>query len=267
MDSSHFISSPRGRIHYRQWGSGSRLIIAFHGFANQSVLFEPIALAMPDEVTFIALDLPFHGRTQWDAKVYTQADVKQWISTLLSLQATSTFEWMGFSLGARIILATCSDMDDSLRGIHLIAPDGIATYRTTLSQLVPVFFRRQLHRVIAAYPGACLRLTQRLHDWRLIDHFSMIYIEKQLRSALQIDRLFQTWLSLPQFKVNRRSVRKHIIETQLPIHLCLGKQDKFVDSHYIQAWAIPIPHLKYQLFEQGHHLIKPALGQYFQEAL
>jgi len=267
MSSSHFITSPKGEIHYRQWGSGARLVIAFHGFANQCTLFEPIALAMPKEVTFIAIDLPFHGRTQWKAKVYTQTDVKHWISTLLSLQDTSTFEWMGFSLGARVILATCADMDDSLSGIHLIAPDGIATYRTSFSQLVPVFFRRQIHRLIGTYPGACLGLAQRLHDWRLLDHFSLIYIEKQLRSSLQIDRLFQTWLSLPQFKVDRRSVRKHIIETQLPIHLCLGKHDKFVDSAYIQAWAAPIPHLKCQLFEQGHHLIKPALGKYFQKIL
>lgn len=267
MSSSHFISSPRGKIHYHRWGNGSRLIIAFHGFANQCILFEPIALAVPQEVTFIALDLPFHGRTRWEANEYTQADVKHWISTLLRLHSASTFEWMGFSLGARIILATCSDMGDSLAGIHLIAPDGIATYRTFYAQLVPVFLRRQLHRAIAAYPAACLGLATRLHDWRLLDHFSFIYIEKQLRSSIQMDRLFKTWASLPQFKVNRRLVRKHITETQLPIHLCLGRQDKFVDSTYIQAWAAPIPHLKYQLFEEGHHLIKPALGQYFQEVL
>lgn len=267
MSSSHFITSPKGEIHYRQWGSGPRLVIAFHGYANQGALFEPIALAMSKEVTFIALDLPFHGRTQWKAAEYTQSDVKHWISSLLALQEAATFEWMGFSLGARIILATCSDMGNTLAGIHLIAPDGIATYRTFYPKLVPIILRRQLYRIIAAYPGVCLRLATRLHDWRMIDHFSLIYIEKQLRTSIQIDRLFKTWLSLPQFRVNRRSVRKFIIESQLPIHLCLGKHDKFVDSTYIQEWAAPIPHLKCQLFEQGHHLIKPPLGQYFQEIL
>lgn len=267
MSSSHFITSPKGKIHYRQWGSGDRLVIAFHGFANQCTLFEPIALVMSKEVTFIALDLPFHGRTQWKATKYTQSDVKHWISTLLAGHEAATFEWMGFSLGARIILASCSDMGNSLTGIHLIAPDGIATYRSFYPQLVPSFLRRQLHRMIATYPDGCLRLAKRLHDWRMIDHFSLIYIEKQLRSSIQIDRLFKTWLSLPQFRVNRRSIREHIIKTQLPIHLCLGKQDKFIDSAYIQEWAAPIPQLKCQLFEQGHHLIKPSLSQYFQEIL
>ena len=262
---ARFINTEKGRIHYLVWGGGERLIIALPGFSNSASLFEPIGLALQDQCTLVALDLPFHGRTQWKAEQYTQTDVATWIKAILNDFKKDRFEWMGFSLGGRIILSMLDHCAPHLSGIHLIAPDGLATYRTFYPSLVPQFVRRLLFRSISRHPQKWLGLAQGLHDWRLLDHFSFIYIEKQLRTSIQTDRLFQTWLSLPHFPVSAKRTRRVLQNHRIPLSLCLGLRDKFVNTQRIQSWAAPITQVQLQLFDHGHQLVTTDLGQHFQQ--
>ncbi|MBX2875685.1 MAG: alpha/beta hydrolase [Saprospiraceae bacterium] len=264
---AQFIHTDKGRIHFLSWGQGDRLIIAFPGFSNSAALFEPIGTALQEQCTVVALDLPFHGRTQWQAEQYTRADVQDWIQAILTQFQKNHFEWMGFSLGGRIILSMVEFFPQELRAIHLIAPDGLATYRTFYPSLVPQFVRRGLLQSISRHPEKWLRLAQRLHDWRLLDHFSLIYIEKQLRTSIQTDRLFKTWLSLPNFPVSARHSRRILLQRKLPFSLSLGRRDKFIHTAAIRKWAKPIPHTQLHLFDQGHQLVNQELGVYFQQLL
>ncbi|MEZ5040015.1 MAG: alpha/beta fold hydrolase [Saprospiraceae bacterium] len=261
------IGTQRGCIHYQRWGKGKRLLIAFHGFSNQGKLFEPLANALGNEFRLVAIDLPFHGQTEWRSNSYNKADVKAWIEAILQREACTTFEWMGFSLGARIILSLCREMGNALQGIHLIAPDGLATYRTTLTQIVPVPIRSWLNQAVAAHPTRWLSRARRLHQLRLLDTFSLKYFEQQFRSPSHIHRLFGTWVSLVHFPVRAQVVRHWLIQEAIPITICLGHQDKFINVASIEKWANPIPQKKLGWFNQGHHLVTAALAQFYAENL
>lgn len=264
---AQFIHTDKGQIHFLSWGKGERLIIAIPGFSNPAALFEPIGAALQDQATVVAIDLPFHGRTLWQTEQYTRTDVQEWVQAILTQFRKDHFEWMGFSLGGRIILSMLDWFPQRLQGIHLIAPDGLATYRTFYPSLVPQFVRRGLFHSIARHPDRWLRLAQRLHDWRLLDHFSLIYIEKQLRTSIQTDRLFKTWLSLPNFPVSSRQSRRILQQRELPFSLSLGLRDKFVNTAALRKWAKPISQVKLHLFEQGHQLINQELGHQLQQLL
>ncbi len=263
---SRFINTEKCRVHYLVWGTGERLIIALPSFSNAASLFEPIGLALQDQCTLVALDLPFHGRTQWEMAQYSRTDVASWIKAILHDFKKDRFEWMGFSLGGWIILFMLDRCPPHLSGIHLIAPDGLATYRTFYPSLVPQFVRRLLFHSISRHPQKWLGLAQRLHDWRLLDHFSFIYIEKQLRTSIQTDRLFQTWLSLPHFPVSSKGTQSELIRKGIPLSLSLGLRDKFVNTQRIQSWAAPITQVQLQLFDQGHQLVTADLGKHFKQA-
>lgn len=264
---SQFIHTDKGRIHFLSWGKGERLIIALPGFSNPASLFESVGTALQDESTLVALDLPFHGNTQWQSEQYTRTDVQAWIQAILAQFEKDHFDWMGFSLGGRIILSMLDFFPQQLQGIHLIAPDGLATYRTFYPSLVPKFVRRGLSHSIARHPNSWLRLAQRLHDWRLLDHFSLIYIEKQLKTSIQTDRLFKTWLSLPNFPVSARQSRRALLQRNLPLSLTLGTRDKFVNTDSIKRWSKLIPQVQLRVFDQGHQLVNHELGLYFQQLL
>lgn len=264
---ANVIDTQRGRIHYQRWGKGERLLIAFHGFSNQGMLFEPLAKALEKEFCFVAIDLPFHGQTEWSGNSYGKEDVKAWIQTILQREGCTTFEWMGFSLGARIILSLCREMGNALQGIHLIAPDGLATYRTTLTQIVPVPLRSWLHQAVAAHPTRWLSRARRLHQLGLLDTFSLKYFEQQFRSPSHVHRLFGTWISLVHFPVQAQLVRRWLIHKAIPITICLGHQDKFINVASVEKWANPIPQKKLGWFSQGHHLVNAALAQFYKENL
>lgn len=262
---AHFINTDRGRIHYLSWGTGKRLIIALPGFSNAAALFTPLGTTLPDNCTLVAVDLPFHGRTQWTAEQFTKTDVQQWMLAIANRYQVDRFEWMGFSLGGRIILSMVGQMCPYLGGIHLIAPDGLATFRTFYPSLIPQFLRKGLFRLIARHPEKCLSLAKTMHDWHLLDHFSLIYVEKHLRTSIHTDRLFKTWLSLPNFPVSKKRSRARLIEQKIPLTLNLATQDKFVDTELIQGWAASIPQLQLYLFDGGHHLVNGELGQHFHQ--
>lgn len=262
-----FINTDKGRIHFCSWGNGDRLIIAFPGFSNPASLFEPVGKALAERCTLVAVDLPFHGRTQWEREQYTREDVQAWVHAILHLFEKDHFEWMGFSLGGRIILSMLDFFPQQLVGIHLIAPDGLATYRTFYPSLVPQFVRRGLFHSIARHPDTWLNLAKRLHDWRLLDHFSLIYIEKQLRTSIQTDRLFKTWLSLPNFPVYSRRSQRFLRAQGLPLSLSLGSKDKFINSKALEKWAKPLPQVQLRLFDQGHQLVNQDLGVHLRQLL
>ena len=65
MDSM-FIEHGKASFHYRQFGSGNKLLFCFHGYGRDSDSFNFLDTPLGDQYTIIAIDMPFHGLTKWN---------------------------------------------------------------------------------------------------------------------------------------------------------------------------------------------------------
>jgi pimeloyl-ACP methyl ester carboxylesterase len=61
----HFVSLGSSRVHYTCWGTGPRVLFAFHGYGESGASFDFLAGALGGAFTVVAIDLPFHGATVW----------------------------------------------------------------------------------------------------------------------------------------------------------------------------------------------------------
>ena len=65
LPAGQFLPYRSSRLHYYCWGAGPRLLFAFHGYSESASSFALIGEAIDTPFTLIAIDLPFHGQTEW----------------------------------------------------------------------------------------------------------------------------------------------------------------------------------------------------------
>src|SRR5215831_16075234 len=116
-------------IGYQLFGKGPRPVICFHGYGEDTESFLFLEKYLGDEFSLIAFDLPFHGKTNWQEKNFSQDDLLTLIKELLILNGfdykTSQLTLLAFSLGGRVALNVYELMPSSITRLVLLAPDGM----------------------------------------------------------------------------------------------------------------------------------------------
>jgi len=99
------------QIFVREWGSAaSPPILAIHGLGGQSVNFSPLAERLCDEYRVICVDMIGRGNSDWSRNPTQEycfayyCDVIEQI--LAALNVTSSFDWIGTSMGGALGMYT-----------------------------------------------------------------------------------------------------------------------------------------------------------------
>src|SRR5689334_10734332 len=104
-------------IAWYRFGSGPRTAVCFHGYGEDGTSYEFLSKWAGSQYSFIAIDLPFHGRTNWNEGLnFTPPDLQQVVGDILrgeNLQPVTSNQQLtvlGFSLGGRIALSLYQSM-------------------------------------------------------------------------------------------------------------------------------------------------------------
>ena len=62
---TEYIPWGSSRIAYTRWGTGGKLLFCLHGYGETGAGFAFLETALGDEYTILAIDMPFHGGTDW----------------------------------------------------------------------------------------------------------------------------------------------------------------------------------------------------------
>src|ERR1700744_3326350 len=124
-----FIAFRSSRFHYSCWGTGSRILFAFHGYGESSESFAFLAEALGRDFTIVAMDLPFHGETEWkEAELFFDpGDLPALLEAIAEgLPGRQQGWWlMGYSMGGRIALQLLELAAPRIERLVLLAPDGL----------------------------------------------------------------------------------------------------------------------------------------------
>jgi pimeloyl-ACP methyl ester carboxylesterase len=218
------------RIHYRCWGTGPRLVFAFHGYGESSAAFTFLGEAIGADLTLVAIDLPFHGQTEW---VEGLAFDPLWLPGLLTGIAAGLpgrlADWwlLGYSMGGRIALQLLGDSPSNIQKMVLLATDGLQVnpwyWIATRTRAGNTLFRWTMRR-----PGwlfLMLRLGNALHLVNpSIYKFAVHYIDDD---RVRQD-LYTRWTTMRGFRP-RLSVLAEIIRSrQIPVTLIFGRHDRII---------------------------------------
>jgi pimeloyl-ACP methyl ester carboxylesterase len=253
MMQTHHIPLPQGKLHCQQFGQGPQLWIAFHGFAQEAKVFAALAAALPPEVCLIALDLPWHGQSEWRAPTFTLSDITQAIEYILQQRGQEKYTALGFSFGGRLCMALALTELPRWERLILLAPDGLPR-RDLYSQFdrMPLWLKKVWVKCLQ-YPKWLIGLGRGLHRWRLMDKVGLKFVEQYLQTESQRNRVAGTWLSAAAFPSLARRCRALAAAQHLRVQLITGVQDRVIPAATFAYLPQRIPHLQWVQVEGAAH--------------
>ena len=242
---------PGGEVTWRVLGTGSKCMLAFHGFGQTGKAFYPLAEALPD-TTIYALDLPFHGFSmQIDkSEPWCGRDILQMVDVLQKSEDFERFSMVGYSIGAKVAFAILEEYFTRVQGLVLIAPDGISRNfwysLATQNRLMRRVFRRVL-----AHKFLFKNLMHMTSAMGLVSSESGELAHYTVENRRQ--QVYDTWCFFRRLRWRKNQGIRLINKYQVPIIIVLGSDDKVIPKKGIIKFSLSIPSCQIVTLEGGHH--------------
>ncbi len=227
---SLFIHYEQSEIHYLHYGNGSVNIVCLHGYGESAASFRTLIKYLPDEFSLIAIDLPFHGSTQWNEKrAFKIADLACILKNIFKELPIHNqhFILMGYSMGGRIAMSLLQYMPDKILKLVLLAPDGMKVnfwyWLATQTRAGNRIFRFTMNN-----PEWFLTLLKVSNRFKLINKSVFKFTNAYIEDENIRNQLFDRWTCLRTFKPDIKEIRAIIEQKQLPVRMLYGKHDRII---------------------------------------
>jgi pimeloyl-ACP methyl ester carboxylesterase len=229
------------RINYLRFGSGPKSAFCFHGYGEEANSFSFLEKYAGDQYTFFAVDLPFHGHTQWnEGLTFTIDDLSEIIRLLISQvilddgavsEQRSTnngqFSLIGFSLGGRVALSLYEKMPFQIEKLILLAPDGLKV-NLWYWLSTQTWIGNKLFISTMKHPGWFFFVLKILNKLRLVNASVFKFINHYIGDEEARNILYQRWIVLRKVKPGLKKIKLLISKNNTPVYLIYGKHDRII---------------------------------------
>lgn len=228
----YWLSHKRSQISYYRLGQGPQPVLCFHGYAEEGTVFEFLESHVGDRYSFFAIDLPFHGQTQWNEGLdFTPADLQQITEAILAQNNFSSnpagLSLVGFSLGGRAALSLYQACPDPINKLVLLAPDGLKVnfwYRLS-TRTAP---GRGLFAWTMKHPGWFFGLLKLINRIGLVNASIFKFVNYYIGNTEARLRLYQRWVSLRRLKPSLTRIKQLIRRQHSSVRLLYGRYDRII---------------------------------------
>lgn len=228
-EASFSIPTSKGIIRGLKVGQGNQLFIGFHGFANSARYMLPLAKALSDDSTFYAIDLPFHGDSDWKDSYFNAFDIAEICQKIMEREDCSLFSIIGFSMGGRIGIKLLEVIPQSIDKLYLISPDGFGTRWIRHLEKIPFKFRLKLANW-DKIDLTLLKFTKFLENTGAINGLPHRFFKNHLNDIQRRNRMFGSWVSLSHFSVKPRRIKRNLKRNGKEIMLVFDRNDPIISS-------------------------------------
>lgn len=255
MSDSYYIPFRGSRLHYLRWGMGEEWLFCFHGYGEDASSFNFLEPVLGKRFTIIAIDMPLHGKTEWNkGLLFKPEELIGIIDTIKP--ADAPIHILGYSMGGRVALQLLEMIPQEIRKMILIAPDGLHKnwwqWFSTQTMIGNRLFRftmkhRSLMNVLISLGGKL----------RLYDISVLRFVHFYFDDASQRSILYRRWTTMRQFNPSIKRQRKSILENKIPTHLIFGKYDRVIlTKHGRTLRKNAEKHITVTEIKAGHQLLK-----------
>ncbi|RWY49472.1 alpha/beta fold hydrolase [Mucilaginibacter gilvus] len=257
-----------GTAHYHEYGSGSKPLLAFHGYGMTGRQFHVLEKSILKEYHVYGFDHFFHGESKvegWsEAQIVAGMPkdmVKAYVEEWFKLHGRQRFSLMGYSIGANIALILLEEYADIIDDVILMAPDGLSVYKGfhfLTHQPVGRFFFKTVTKSKWLAPG----LMKGLKKVGFIDEslFNIAYNEIDTEQKRQ--DVYYTLNLIRLLKPDTAKIAQLINQYHIKCRLIFGKNDnlfpKSVAMPFVNSLANPDVHE----VALGHWLVVKELDEY-----
>src|SRR5581483_22341 len=125
-----------GKVHYHEYGSGDKPMLAFHGYGMTGRQFHVLKNSILAKYHVYGFDHFFHGESSldnWTEKQILEGMPKKAVRSYLDewskIHGGQRISLMAYSIGANFALILLEEFPELVDEIILMAPDGLSVYK------------------------------------------------------------------------------------------------------------------------------------------
>ncbi len=254
--SSQFIPYGPSRLHYKRYGTGPQIIFCFHGYGESAEHFGIFEPYLGRDFTLVAIDVPFHGETDWKGELLFQPEEMLRLMQQIMAGSREPVVLFGYSMGGRMALKIFELMPEQVRRIVLVAPDGLYKNKwqwiSTQTKLGNRIFQHAMH-----HPGPLLSLLNLAEQLRIFNKRIIRFAHYYLDDANSRKMLYKIWTTNRRFRPHPAKVKPLIKQYQVPVQLIFGKYDRIIPTKRGHHFGKNIsPFVQVAELEAGHQLLR-----------
>ncbi|HTD93393.1 MAG TPA: alpha/beta hydrolase [Chitinophagaceae bacterium] len=259
---SGLLQYKRSAVSYSILGRGPRPILCFHGFGESASLYSFLVDNEANSFTFICIDLPFHGKTEWRELLCTGDDLLTIIDDLFSLKELQSLRGkplflMGNSLGARVALSIYEARPAAFCRLILLAPDGLRVnpwyWLATQTRVGNRLFSLTMDR-----PGWFFGLINLLQKCGLANESVTRFVKSYIGDKTARRVLYDRWISLRKLRPSLSRIKRYIRTNKTEVRLLYGKFDRIILPKRGRQFCDGIEeYCSITILDGGHSIVQP----------
>jgi pimeloyl-ACP methyl ester carboxylesterase len=257
---SFFFPYRSSLVHYQKAGTGSRILFCFHGYGENAESFSFLEEPLEAGFTMICMDLPFHGKTNWQEGFrFTARELVSIMEGIAQEQELmlSRFSITGFSMGGRVAMGLVPLLSGQIEKLLLIAPDGLKMnfwyWLATQNAMGNRFFRFTVNH--PRWLFASMKIGYRFGLVNpSIYKFSKTYLEVEQERQ----DLYRRWTTMRRFGCPQAELKRQIREHKIAVEMVYGEHDRMILSETGMKFRQGIEdQCRITILPSGHQLLLP----------
>jgi len=228
------VSYKNSKISFLTAGNGQKLVICFPGYGEDASSCSFLGKYGGSEFTFIAIDLPFHGKTRWEEGLdFHWEDLKNIVAIILKTHFSENtpgkekITLLGFSLGGRLALSLYQSIPEQVQKVVLLAPDGLKInfwyWLATQTGIGNRFFKFTMKR-----PSWFFGFLKLLNHFGFVNASIFKFVNYYIGDQKVRELLYLRWTTLRRLKPDLQKIKTLIRLHGTFFHLVYGKHDRII---------------------------------------
>ncbi|MFB9844251.1 alpha/beta fold hydrolase [Mucilaginibacter ginsenosidivorans] len=265
-----FLTIPGlGKVHYHEYGSGDKPMLAFHGYGMTGKQFHVLKKSILTKYHVYGIDHFFHGESElestWTEKEILEGMpremVKAYLEEWFKIYGRQRVSLMAYSIGANLALILLEEYPDLIEEIILMAPDGLSVYKGfefLMHKPMGKFFFRRATKSKWLAPS----LLKNLKRVRFIDDSLYTIAYNEIDTEKKRQDVYYTLNIIRQLKPDTNRIAALINQHHIKCTLIFGRDDKLFPISAAKPFIAKLDDPQVHEVQLGHWLVVQALDEY-----
>jgi len=257
-----------GKVHFHEYGSGKKPLLAFHGYGMTGKQFHVLKKSILSEYHVYGFDHFFHGESELDGWTEQQilagmpkAMVRAYLDEWFNIYGKQKVSVMGYSIGANLALILVEEYPELIEDIILMAPDGLSVYKG-FHFLTHNSVGKYLFRLVTKSKWLAPSLLKNLKKVRFIDDSLYHIAYNEIDTEKKRLDVYYTLNLIRLLKPDANKIAALINQHQIKCRLIFGKDDKLFPKSAAMPFINQLDNAEVHEVPLGHWLVIAALDEY-----
>jgi pimeloyl-ACP methyl ester carboxylesterase len=257
-----------GKVHYHEYGSGKKLLFAFHGYGLDGKQFDVLEQSLLQQYRIVGFDHFFHGTsTLEDVKEASvlagmqpellKAYIKGWFKQF----GEQRFSIIGYSIGANMALFSLEHFAELVDEIILIAPDGLVLHKG-FHFLRTSFIGKKIFRKLTYSSWMMLFALKLLRKVKIIDKSLYAIASREIDTPEKRLDAYFTIHFIKTIRPDIKKIAKLINQYHIRCRLYFGEYDDLFPKSNGAKFIALLDRPELHILPMGHWLVTSELDEY-----